>query len=255
MRNKGKWRTRKRGSPRQRGQKFLLQGNPKVEARIRAIRARSRFGGKSVQTSLSIEPWQMTKEQWKLAKGYEAFWAFRDYSPSQWAMMSERTKRQIEEQHRQEFEKNNKILAEHRNAVIQAYFEGKPVPKEVLRNYADDIEDIKKRRLAERRLQAKRMRPARMTLDDLGKLKRMLGAERVIKSWHNKHVDKTGNFGYVVVQKGKSFQVVGEHDQEGEIQELKIVTYGGTDFLEIDKSKTIGEATAIMKRYIEKRLT
>jgi len=99
-----------------------------------------------IEVTETREPWQITKEEWKRLKGYETFWAFRDYSPSQWASMSERTQRQIEASHREEFRKNEKILQEHESAVVHAYEEGKPVPREVLKDYEHIIEARRQRR-------------------------------------------------------------------------------------------------------------
>lgn len=98
------------------------------------------------ETMKQKEPWEMTMEEYKRLKGYEIFWAFRDYSPSQWAMMSERQRSQIEKQHNEEFAKNEKILNEHAMSVVHAIEEDKPVSAENRRQYADVVEKRQKSR-------------------------------------------------------------------------------------------------------------
>lgn len=95
----------------------------------------------SVTESKAKEPWEMTQEEWKISQGYEPFWMFRDYSPSQWATMSQRTRDQIQKRNDAEFEKNANILSEHREAVLKAFFAAKPVPERVLRDYRRDIQE------------------------------------------------------------------------------------------------------------------
>lgn len=91
-----------------------------------------------------------------------------------------------------------------------------------------------------------------MKVDDFKGLKRTLSAERAIKGWENAHVDKSGNFGYTVVKDGKWFNVIGRYDGQGKVQDLRVVTYGGTDFQDIDKSKSFAEAARIIDNYIVK---
>jgi hypothetical protein len=118
-------------------------------------------------------------------------------------------------------------------------------------DYRKDIEDAKSARLESRRQEARRLRPARMTTEQFKDLKKTLGAEHTIKGWENRHVDRGGNFGYTVAKGGKWFTVLGTYDGQGRVQELKVVTYGGTGFQDIDKSKTFSEATEIIRKYIE----
>jgi len=104
------------------------------------------------QVKRKREPWQIPYEEFKQMKGYEPFWMFRDYSPSQWAGMSKRTRRQIEKQHRAEARKNEKIIEEHQRSVIKAHSEGKPVPKSILGRYEGLIR--KKKAMREQRIES-----------------------------------------------------------------------------------------------------
>ena len=94
------------------------------------------------------EPWQMTKEEWKRQQGYDYYygWAFAEYSPSQWARMSKRTQQQILRAKEEKHKRMQKILQDHENIVVHAYEEGKPVPKEVLKDYHHIIERRQARR-------------------------------------------------------------------------------------------------------------
>jgi hypothetical protein len=67
-------------------------------------------------------------------------------------------------------------------------------------------------------------------------LKRLLGCERVRKTYHN-HNKQGGNFGFVIVYKYEGvpkpffnedwFMLHGDHDTEGNITDLKFGTYAG----------------------------
>jgi len=92
------------------------------------------------------EPWQLTRKEWEILKGYESFVIFGEYSPSQYAQMSERTKQQIRRRHEEEARKNEAMWKEHENAVVHAYEEGKSVPPEVLRDYRHIVEARQQRR-------------------------------------------------------------------------------------------------------------
>lgn len=120
----------------------------KRKARKKAVRPKPK---------VKREPWQIPYEEWKQLKGYEPFWMFRDYSPSQWAGMSKRTRRQIERQHRAEARKNQRIVEEHQRAVIKAHFEGKPVPQSILGRYEGVIRRKKAMRKARIETESKEM--------------------------------------------------------------------------------------------------
>jgi hypothetical protein len=202
------------------------------------------------------EPWQMTKEEWKKLKGYEPYWMFRDYSPSQWVKMSKRMRRQIEEQHRKEIEKNQNILNEHRQAVLKAFFEGKPVPKKVLDDYYWDIERAKEHKRMIEELEKERKKPALLHIKQFSgaKLKKDLGVKRVRKIYHNKHKDGSGNFGFViVVGRYKWFRIDGEYDNHGKIQKLTVSEYGyGGEIKDISKDTSYNKFIKIVKDYISK---
>lgn len=54
------------------------------------------------------------------------------------------------------------------------------------------------------------------------KLKKDLGLKSCLKRWHNKHVDKSGNFGYnLIVGDGKQdYEITGDYNSKGEIYSL-----------------------------------
>ncbi|MCL4343900.1 MAG: hypothetical protein JRN26_04685 [Nitrososphaerota archaeon] len=59
------------------------------------------------------------------------------------------------------------------------------------------------------------------------KLKKVLGAKSIGKSYHNKHKDGTGNAGYVIVDKnGKWYQLNVTYDSRGEIYDASFGPYG-----------------------------
>lgn len=60
------------------------------------------------------------------------------------------------------------------------------------------------------------------------RLKNALGADRVKKRYENKHVDGSGNFGYVVVmpKHDRYYTIDGEYNSDRKITELRIGTFG-----------------------------
>jgi len=143
---------------------FLFGTKPKH--RKPKKRARKVSPGKATKRRVANkrEPWQIPLEEWKHLKGYEHFWMFRDYSPSQWAGMSKRTQRQIEKQHRKDARRNEGILQEHQRAVVKAYFESKPVPKSVLGRYEGVIRRKKAMREARIESETKEMQKYKKAL-------------------------------------------------------------------------------------------
>jgi len=86
------------------------------------------------------EPWEMSLEDWKRAKGYEPFTIFEDCSPSQYAGMSQRAKNDYDRRRDEELKRNLAILDEHQNAVVRAVLDGKPVSPEIRRGYESHIQ-------------------------------------------------------------------------------------------------------------------
>ena len=56
-------------------------------------------------------------------------------------------------------------------------------------------------------------------------MKKSLGAQRVIKRYHNKHVDGSGNFGFTIIHTNVWFTLNGSYDESGVLLYLYVDNY------------------------------
>jgi len=93
------------------------------------------------------------------------------------------------------------------------------------------------------------------------KLKKDLGAFRVVKSYHNKQKLGTGNFGFVVVYKNNHpkpldefwFRLDGSYSSSGKLSDLSFGSYGGGSSSGI-QDLTYTELISHMKRFVKNKM-
>jgi hypothetical protein len=99
------------------------------------------------------------------------------------------------------------------------------------------------------------------------KIKRAVGLKKVIKTYHNKHVDKSGNFGFwIKTHKDTGFNLSGQYNREGEIISLRwgknwgvgfyVIYETLADFMEFIREEVIkadGEIPIVEKKARKKR--
>lgn len=72
------------------------------------------------------------------------------------------------------------------------------------------------------------------------KIKKLTGAERVRKSYHNKHKRGSGNFGFVVVFPNNDwYRIDGDYGVDGVVYNLRVNTYGSRDMFNENQTKRI----------------
>lgn len=59
------------------------------------------------------------------------------------------------------------------------------------------------------------------------KLKKDLEADVVRKTYHNKHVDGSGNFGFVIRRQNQLYRIDGDYNRFGQITHLDFGDYAG----------------------------
>lgn len=203
-----------------------------------------------------MEPWQVPREVWLYQHGYDPAGIFLECSPSQFAAMSRRGQREYLRRQGERRDRNQALEAQHEEAVLRAYFEGKPVPEEVLDDYRWQIKRAEERMAAEAARRAEEAKPLRMAVREFSGrgLKRDLGLRLARSQWSNPHKDGSGNFGFVLVGRdNKWYTLSGEYDSQGRVTGLRIgpYGYGGRDPAKIPRDATYREALRIVREYIE----
>lgn len=87
------------------------------------------------------------------------------------------------------------------------------------------------------------------------RFKRDLGLTQCLKSWSNKHVDKSGNCGYVM-KTPKWYLLAIDYDGEGEIWNLRFMDYGygGKFYFDVDGKEARSWSYAKLIRELRKAL-
>lgn len=204
-----------------------------------------------------MEPWQVPRDIW-LARHpeYEYVGIFLHCSPSQFAGMSKRAQRAYLRRNNEQRDKNARIEREHEDAVINAYFAGKPVPPEVLKDYLLIIDKIKKKRAMEEAIRIEESKPMKKSVHEFTgrKLKSDLGLAMARGQFSSVHKDGGGIFGYYLkTKKGDSFTLLGRCDSEGKITSMEIQPYGygGAPPRKIPRDATYQDTLKIIKEYME----
>ena len=85
------------------------------------------------------------------------------------------------------------------------------------------------------------------------RMRKGLGIEAVRKSYENKHVDGSGNFGYVLVKSPRDwYRIDGFYNSKGEITKLYVSPYGSGGRREIPPESNLDESLTIIKDFISR---
>lgn len=222
----------------------------------------------SEQPSREVPIWQIKRDTWLARQpGYEPIGIFLHISPSQYAGLSKRGKAEYERSQDVQIDKNEAFRDKHRDAVIEAYFRGEPVPREVLDDYRHTIAEIEKNMELERQRQIEARKPLLKSVTDFSgpRLKKNLNLLRAIKAFGGQRKDGSGAFGYTLVKEDPSqppdprsysgkaedwYTIHGEYDPQGKMTELRFGPYGSASTLKIPKDATYEQAIEIIKAHM-----